>query len=102
MHAHIGLSNRAHRKPEDRLGLTRRRTVIASGHETMAIAGTALVTEGNPSIAVFSAYYPSHGGGMELASRDLASVLSSAGMHVEWAAQGEAYLGEEPNLHCTP
>lgn len=38
-------------------------------------------------VALFSAYYPSHGGGMELACAELAQVLLSAQIDVVWVAQ---------------
>lgn len=38
-------------------------------------------------VALFSAYYPSHGGGMELACAELAKVLLSAQIEVVWVAQ---------------
>jgi glycosyltransferase involved in cell wall biosynthesis len=48
-------------------------------------------------VALISAYYPSHGGGMELACAELAQVLLAAGIEVVWIAQadksGEPELG---------
>lgn len=41
------------------------------------------------AVALFSAYYPSHGGGMELASAELAEGLVRSGFQVEWVAQAD-------------
>lgn len=45
---------------------------------------------GFPSLAVVSAYYPSHGGGIELVCAEIVAGLSSAGHQVCWLAFDEA------------
>lgn len=52
----------------------------------IAITGCS-VTSSEGRIALFSAYYPSHGGGMELACLSLAQGFLAAGLRVEWTAQ---------------
>lgn len=55
-----------------------------------------------PAVALFSAYYPAHGGGMELACADLAGALANAGMPIEWLSQRSGGLPEIPGVRCTP
>ena len=50
------------------------------------------VARGHARVAVFSAYYPTHGGGMELATEELVRRLRSAGFEVEWVAQADRGL----------
>lgn len=50
-------------------------------------------------IAMFSAYYLSHGGGMEVACAELAYGLSDAGIGVDWVAQADGPQPERANLH---
>lgn len=52
-------------------------------------------------VALFSAYYPSHGGGMEFACAELARGLLGAGMQVDWVAQGDPVAGNVLSDHCT-
>jgi glycosyltransferase involved in cell wall biosynthesis len=46
-------------------------------------------------VALISAYYPSHGGGIELACADLAQVLQDAGIEVVWIAQRDGTKSNE-------
>lgn len=54
------------------------------------------------TVALFSAYYPSHGGGMELACADLADSLAEAGIGVEWVSQADGPVPENPATRYTP
>lgn len=54
------------------------------------------------AIALFSAYYPSHGGGVELVCAELARGLLGVGMQVEWAAQADNSPPHNLSAHCTP
>ena len=58
--------------------------------------------EGKAAVALFSAYYPSHGGGMELATWELANALLTAGMDIEWAAQADGEPAPGLHAHCRP
>lgn len=53
-------------------------------------------------VVIFSAYFPSHGGGMELACADLAGALHRAGMRVEWVSQADGEPGDQPGIKYTP
>lgn len=57
---------------------------------------------GGRRIALVSAYYPAHGGGMELACAELADALRRAGMRVEWLAQAEGVVPERPGIDHIP
>lgn len=61
--------------------------------------GIDKLAKGN--IALFSAYYPAHGGGMELACADLAAALSDAGMHVEWVSQATGEVPRQSGIKFT-
>jgi glycosyltransferase involved in cell wall biosynthesis len=65
------------------------------------MAGRSM-TKSEKAIALFSGYYPSHGGGVELVCAELARGLLRAGMQVEWAAQAENSLTHDLSAHCTP
>ncbi len=53
-----------------------------------AARGDGRLTEPDETaVALFSAYYPSHGGGMELACVHLADALAEVGIGVEWVSQ---------------
>jgi glycosyltransferase involved in cell wall biosynthesis len=60
------------------------------------------MTKKEKTIALFSAYYPSHGGGVELACAELARGLLAAGMQLEWIAQAEDKSTPDLSAHCTP
>lgn len=60
------------------------------------------MSNGETAVALFSAYYPSHGGGVELACAELARGLLDAGMRVEWAAQADPPPPRALGAHCTP
>ncbi|MBY6014401.1 glycosyltransferase family 4 protein [Qipengyuania gaetbuli] len=53
-------------------------------------------------ITLVSAYYPSHGGGMELATADLARTLLDAGHDLRWLAQPDGPLPSGLEQHCIP
>ena len=53
-------------------------------------------------IALVSAYYPSHGGGLELATADLLATLTDAGFSVRWLAQPDEGLPSECLHLCVP
>lgn len=76
------------------------RTATHSGSGTRDHAGIDRST--GASIALFSAYYPAHGGGMELACADLAAALHGAGMHVEWVSQAATETPRQPGIKFTP
>lgn len=59
-------------------------------------------TSHQTAVALFSAYYPAHGGGMELACADLAGALAQAGLSVEWLSQRSGNLPDIPGVRCTP
>ena len=61
-----------------------------------------MITQPIKTVSVFSAYYPSHGGGMELTTLDLVSALLSFGVNVEWAAQADGEHLQELDGKCTP
>ena len=79
-----------------------------SGNERRPVTKTRDVIAGRKltkragAIALFSAYYPSHAGGVELVCAELARGLLSAGMQVEWAAQGNNLPAHDISAHCTP
>lgn len=54
------------------------------------------------SVALFSSYFPTHGGGMELATDDLARALIAAGLRVKWIAQSDGRLPAEMSGYCVP
>ncbi|WP_293648251.1 glycosyltransferase family 4 protein [Sphingopyxis sp. RIFCSPHIGHO2_12_FULL_65_19] len=54
------------------------------------------------NVVLFSAYYPAHGGGMELACADLAVALANANMHVEWVSQATGEIPREDGIKFTP
>lgn len=60
------------------------------------------MTKREKAIALFSAYYSSHGGGVELVCAELARGLLSAGMQVEWTAQADNSPTHDLSAHCTP
>lgn len=53
-------------------------------------------------VALFSAYYPSHGGGMELACAELARVLLDARIDVAWIAQRDKEHPDEREAYHAP
>lgn len=53
-------------------------------------------------IAVVSAYYPSHGGGIELATRHLVQDLLAGGWCVRWLAQQDGELPDLQTPSCRP
>ncbi|KVX68396.1 glycosyltransferase family 4 protein [Burkholderia stagnalis] len=59
-------------------------------------------SNGETAVALFSAYYPSHGGGVELVCAELVRGLLRAGMRVEWAAQADASPAHALGTYCTP
>lgn len=60
------------------------------------------MTKSKKTIALFSAYYPSHGGGVELVCAELARGLLGAGIQIEWAAQADNSPTHDLSTHCTP
>lgn len=52
--------------------------------------------------ALFSAYYPSHGGGLELSCADLSRALANAGIAVDWLSHRSAALPDIAGTRCTP
>jgi glycosyltransferase involved in cell wall biosynthesis len=63
---------------------------------------TVQVAQAGKTVALFSAYYPAHGGGMELASADLAHALLAVGIEVEWVSQLDSGLPQDLEDICTP
>jgi len=55
-----------------------------------------------PAVAVFSAYYLAHGGGMELATAELVRALLGAGMRVTWVSQEDGAPHGDLAPHCRP
>lgn len=53
-------------------------------------------------ISVFCAYYPSHGGGMELSCERLVNDLYARGHTVRWLAQQDGCLPDIPPELCVP
>lgn len=53
-------------------------------------------------LTVVSAYYPSHGGGMELACQRLVEDLATGGHEVRWLAQADGPLPDVPHAECFP
>jgi glycosyltransferase involved in cell wall biosynthesis len=53
-------------------------------------------------LTVVSAYYPSHGGGMELACKRLVEDLAAGGHEVRWMAQTDGVLPDVPHAECCP
>ena len=52
--------------------------------------------------ALFSPYYPAHGGGLELACEDLARMLTVVGISVEWSSQRTGAVPDLDEVQCTP
>ena len=53
-------------------------------------------------VALFTPYYPSHGGGMEAACEELAHALLGAGLKVEWVSQADGSPTEKRPTFWTP
>lgn len=53
-------------------------------------------------LTVVSAYYPSHGGGMELACERLVEDLAAGGHEVRWMAQADGPVPDVPKGVCCP
>lgn len=79
-------------------GPTRASASFASGYDDPSGRAPHVGT----NVALFSAYYPAHGGGMELACADLAVALTKAGMHVEWVSQATDEPPREDSIKFTP
>jgi glycosyltransferase involved in cell wall biosynthesis len=70
-------------------------------HRTSEMATTNTVRHDRP-IALFSAYYPTHLGGMELACAELARGIVLAGKRLEWVAMADGGAAHDLSAHCKP